>query len=61
MELESSKIGSSQAGVVQNRSIWQNHHNWPDNEETDENGHEDCCDYDENDKGGFGIDVGSHL
>ena len=60
MESESSKIGYRQAGAV-NRRIMQNHPNRPNNEETDENGHKHCCDYDENYKGGFGIDVGSHL
>ena len=61
MESEASITGIGQASTIENRSTWQNHHPWPHNKKTDENGSQDSCDYDDDDESGFGIDTGSYL
>lgn len=54
-------IGSAHAGGVHCRRVWQSHHGGPHNEETNEDRSQDHHDYDEDNEGGFCIDVGSHL
>lgn len=61
MELEASIVGSAQTGPVDISNISQDHNLRPHNEETNEAGSQDGHDYDEDDEGGFGVDVGSHL
>lgn len=61
MQFKARVIGSARSGAVENRAIWQSHNNRPDDDETDEDRSQDRRDYDEDNKGGFGIDVSSHL
>ena len=61
MAPEASIICGSRAGTVQPRIPWQHHHNGPHNDKIDEDSSQDYDEYDDDNKGGFGIDVGSHL
>lgn len=61
MQLEASVIGGAHSGTVETRTIWQNHYNRLRNEEVDEDGRQYCCDYDDDNKDGFRIDVGTYL
>lgn len=61
VEVKASITGIGQASTIENRSTWQRHLCWPRNKETDENGSQDSCDYDDDDESGFGIDTGPYL
>lgn len=60
-ELKARIIGGAVSGPVQNRANWQSHLKGTDDEETYKDGAQDCRDYDEDNEGGFGVDVSPHL
>lgn len=60
-ELKAGIIGGAVSGPIENRANWQGHLKQTHDEETDEDGNQDCRDYDEDNEGGFGIYVSSHL